>query len=78
MHAWNNDWMQPPQELLDKCYEILIPDPTTPTSTIKKWAIEHCQSFVYMEEVDASSYDIMYAFYFGSEADKIMFALKWK
>jgi hypothetical protein len=49
---------------------------------MKKWAREHCQSFIWAELVDTSdvsyNYDSVSAFYFTTEADKIMFALKWK
>jgi hypothetical protein len=49
---------------------------------MKKWARAHCQSFVWAELVDTSDvsyqYDSVSAFYFSQEADKLMFALKWK
>lgn len=81
MHV-NNIELTPPKELLARCHTVLIPDPKTPPFKMKKWALEHCQSYVWMDEVDvydvSYEFDAIYGFYFGTEADKIMFALKWK
>ena len=74
--------LTPPRTLLDQCYQVLLPDSEEPIWRIKKWALEHCQSFIWAELVDTSdgdyNYDSVSAFYFSEEADKIMFALKWK
>jgi hypothetical protein len=74
--------LTPPRALLDQCYQVLLPDSEEPIWLIKKWARAHCQSFVWAELIDISDasydYDSVSAFYFGKEADKIMFALKWK
>jgi hypothetical protein len=74
--------LTPPRTLLDQCYQVLLPDSEEPIWRIKKWALEHCQSFIWAELVDTSdgdyNYDSVSAFYFSKEADKIMFALKWK
>ena len=81
MHV-NNYNLTPPQELLDQCHQVLLPDSEEPIRHIKKWARAHCQSFVWAELVDTSDvsydYDSVSAFYFTEESDKIMFALKWK
>ena len=81
MHVNNYD-LTPPRELLDQCYQVLLSDPAEPMWQMKKWARTHCQSFVWAELVDTSdvdyNYDSISAFYFSKEADKIMFALKWK
>jgi hypothetical protein len=81
MHVNNYD-LTPPRELLDQCYQVLLPDSEEPIWRIKKWAQAHCQSFIWAELVDTSdsdyNYDSVSAFYFSKEADKIMFALKWK
>jgi hypothetical protein len=81
MHVNHYD-LTPPRELLDQCYQVLLSDPTEPMWQMKKWARTHCQSFVWAELVDTSdvdyNYDSISAFYFSKEADKIMFALKWK
>jgi hypothetical protein len=81
MHVNNVD-LTPPQELLDQCYQVFLSDPAEPMWRMKKWARTHCQSFVWAELVDTSdvdyNYDSVSAFYFTSEADKILFALKWK
>jgi hypothetical protein len=81
MHVNNYD-LTPPRELLDQCYQVYLPDSEEPIWRIKKWARAHCQSFIWAELVDTSdgdyNYDSVSAFYFSKEADKIMFALKWK
>ena len=74
--------LTPPRSLLDQCHQVLLPDTEESMWRIKKWAQTHCQSFVWSELVDTSdvgyNYDSISAFYFSEEADKIMFALKWK
>jgi hypothetical protein len=81
MHVNNYD-LTPPRELLDQCHRVFLSDPEEPMWRMKKWAREHCQSFVWAELVDTSDvsyqYDSVSAFYFSQEADKLMFALKWK
>jgi hypothetical protein len=81
MHVNNYD-LTPPRELLNQCYQVLLSDPVEPMWQMKKWAQTHCQSFIWAELVDTSdgdyNYDSVSAFYFSEEADKIMFALKWK
>ena len=81
MHVNNYD-LTPPQELLDQCHQVLLPDSEEPIWRIKKWARTHCQSFVWTELIDVSDHSYIHdeiaAFYFIDEADKIMFALKWK
>lgn len=72
---------EPPRDLLDQCYQVLILDPVRPWE-MKQWAREHCQSYIWMEEVDVSdvSYraDIICCFYFGKEQDKMLFTIKYK
>jgi len=81
MHV-NNYNLTPPRALLEQCHQVILSDPTEPMWRMKKWARTHCQSFVWAELVDTSDvsydYDSVSAFYFIEEADKIMFALKWK
>jgi hypothetical protein len=83
MHVNNVD-LTPPRELLDQCHQVLINDENTDGAPwkMKRWASQHCQSFVWMEEQDVSdvspNWDYIYAFYFYEEKDKILFALKWK
>ena len=80
----NNIDLTPPQELLDKCIRVLITDEKMldPPHKMKRWALEHCQSFVWMEETDVSDnsirWDYIYAFYFYEEKDALMFQLKYK
>ena len=83
MHVNNVD-LTPPRELLDKCCQVLIDDEqlAEPPWKMKRWASQHCQSFVWMEEQDVSdvspNWDYIYAFYFYEEKDALMFQLKYK
>jgi hypothetical protein len=74
--------LSPPRNLLDACFSVQVSDSDIPMWKMKKWARDQCQSFVWAELVDTSdvsyNYDSVSAFYFTTEADKIMFALKWK
>ena len=74
--------LTPPRDLLDAYFVVHLADPPVPMWKMKKWAREQCQSFIWAELVDTSDvsydYDSVVAFYFSTEADKIMFALKWK
>jgi hypothetical protein len=49
---------------------------------MKRWAREHCKSYVWAELVDTTDvsydYDSVCAFYFGDEQDHLMFTLKYK
>jgi hypothetical protein len=75
------NWEGPPKELLDKCFQVLIGDPVKPWE-LKRWAIKHCKSYIWMEEVDTSDvsgqFDIVCSFYFLDDKDALMFRLKWK
>lgn len=81
MHI-SNFTIEPPAELLAKCYQVLIPDHREPLWKMKRWARRHCQSFVWMELIDTTdvsySYDSVTAFYFSEERDQLMFMLKYK
>ena len=72
----------PPRDLLDQCYQVLLPDPPEPMWRMKRWAREHCKSYVWAELVDTTDvsydYDSVCAFYFSDEQDKLMFTLKYK
>jgi hypothetical protein len=71
----------PPRNLLDACFVVHLSDPTIPMWKMKRWARDHCKSYVWSELVDTSdvsyAYDSICAFYFGDEQDKLMFALKY-
>lgn len=74
----------PTREQLDQCIQVLINDEKMiePPHKMKRWAMKHCQSYVWMEEVDVSDtsprWDYLYAFYFLEEKDALMFQLKYK
>jgi hypothetical protein len=78
MHVNNVD-LTPSQELLDQCHRVLINDEqmVEPPWKMKKWALQHCQSYVWMEEQDVSDvslrWDYIYAFYFYEEKDALCF-----
>jgi hypothetical protein len=82
MHINNHD-LTPPQELLDCCHRVLISDDKLSDRpwAMKKWALQHCQSYVWFEEQDVSDvslqWDYIYAFYFYEEKDALMFRLKY-
>jgi len=88
MYDWENGLPDPPDELLDRCHQILLNDGdiekkhgTTPWA-IKRWALMNCKSFVWMNEQDVSDvsyqWDYIYAFYFGEDKDANWFQLRWK
>jgi len=71
---------EPPQELLDQCRLIVLKDPQR-IKDIKYWTIEHCHSFLWMEEVDVSDvdplHDVCYGFYFWDDKDVLIFKMKY-
>jgi len=81
----NNTNISPPQELLDKCQQVLIADPRERLGAkpreIKKWAQTYCRSFVWFELMDVSDvsplYDVVCAYYFSDPRDVTMFTLRW-
>jgi hypothetical protein len=86
MHSWNEDafdQFKPPPEVLAKCQQVLIADPTVPPYKMKKWCWEHELSFVWFDLVDTtdvsgSPYDEVAAFYFIESKDAVTFTLKFK
>ena len=89
MYVWSEDYKKlvPPQEILDKCHQVIITDVDAggqgePFWKIKKWALAHCHSFVWMDVSDVSDvsyqWDELACYYFGDERDALMFKLKYK
>ena len=89
MYVWSEDYKKfvPPREILDKCHQVIITDVDAggmgePFWKIKKWALAHCQSFVWMDVSDVSDvsyqWDELACYYFGEERDALMFKLKYK
>ena len=89
MYNWDEEYKKlvPPQEILDKCHQVIITDVDAggqgePFWKIKKWARTHCHSFVWMEVSDVSDvnlhWDELACYYFGDERDALMFKLKYK
>jgi len=74
---WEKAIPKPPQDVLDGCQKVTMFGLRKPHEK-KRWAVQHCKSFVYMDTGYWSGDDGVYTFYFGDEADKLMFLLKWK
>jgi hypothetical protein len=71
-----------PQEVLDQCYSVVLCDnDMIKPHKMRKWARRHCQSYLWMEELDISDfspeYDYSFTFYFIKEEDQLMFYLKY-
>lgn len=71
-----------PKEVLDQCYSVVLyDDDIVKPYQIRKWARQHCQSYLWMEELDISDFspthDYSFTFYFTEEADQLMFRLKY-
>lgn len=89
MYVYSDEWkkFKPPDDVLNKCYTILITDTEAdcagmPFWKIKKWCLEHTESFVWMDVTDVSDasyhWDEIAAYYFLKESDKMLVALKFK
>ena len=89
MYIWDEEYKKlvPPQEVLDKCHQVLITDVDCeqagePFWKIKKWCLAHCQSYIWFDVTDVSDvgyqWDEIAAFYFHDERDALMFKLKYK
>jgi hypothetical protein len=80
----NNTNLTPPQKLLDQCHQVLITDDKMSERPweMKRWALQHCQSYVWFEEQDVSDvstqWDYIFVYYFIEEQDALMFQLKYK
>ena len=72
---WEKSIPKPPKVLLEQCYTVRS---TSPKPHLKKrWALAHCDSYVWMDVEFGGIEGDTYVFYFSKEADKIMFALKY-
>ena len=78
---------RPKNEVLEHCYQSHLSDMAVRKSKldsdkIKKWAQEHCESFIWMDEdevMDVSTqFDYIYTFYFTKAEDQTLFELKFK
>lgn len=87
MIDFDPDKFDPPQEILNRCYEVLLSDEKIKNHgvrpvDIKRWALKNCKTFVFMHEQDVSDvsyqFDYVYGFYFGDEKDVNWFKLKWE
>ena len=89
MYVYSDEWkkFKPPDDVLHQCYQILITDVEAeragmPFWKIKKWCLEHTESFVWMDVTDVSDssyqWDEIAAYYFYKESDKTLVALKFK
>lgn len=73
----------PPQAVLAKCVQVLVVDDKLKARPvdIKRWCLENCKTFVWMNEQDVSDvslqWDYIYCFYFGEQEDANWFSLRW-
>lgn len=73
----------PPRDVLDMCVQVLVADEKLKARPvdIKRWCLENCKTFVWMDETDVSDvspqWDYIYAFYFGEQEDANWFSLRW-
>jgi hypothetical protein len=73
----------PPQQVLDKCHQVLITDPVVKMWEMKRWCRTQELSLIWSEsvgteDVSGSPYDEIAAFYFIDAQDATMFSLKFK
>lgn len=71
-----------PEEVLNQCYTVVLYDSNVEKPhEIRAWARQNCQSFICAESTDISDFslehDYAVTFYFGKEADQLMFRLKY-
>lgn len=82
MYVNNHTLPTPPQDALDRCYQVLLADPKTPMWQMKKWCREQDLSLMWSELLDTSDasyvHDYIAAFWFIDEPDATMFSLKFK
>jgi hypothetical protein len=71
---WEKSVPKPPKELLDQCHKVNYRGPKPHLK--KRWALAHCDSYVWMDVEFGGIDGDTYIFHFTKEADKIMFALK--
>ena len=88
MHNRESEQLSPPEQLLNRCQQVLLTDNDiekkhgTTTWAVKCWAQKNCKSFIWMHEQDVTDvsyqWDYIYAFYFHEEKDANWFQLRWK
>jgi hypothetical protein len=78
----NNVDLTPPQDVLDRCHQVIIGDPAFVMWKMKRWCRENNLSLVWSELVEtsdvSSQFDECAAFYFIDPADATAFTLKFK
>jgi len=89
MYIYSDEWkkLKPPDDVLERCHQVLITDNDANTAgepfwKIKKWCLANCQSYIWFEVTDVSDvgyqWDEIAAYYFYDEKDVLMFSLKYK
>lgn len=83
MYELDPEELRPPPSILLKCASVIVADDQlkgTPVD-IKRWCLENCPSFVWMNEADVSDvslqWDYVYGFYFLEQDDANWFSLRW-
>lgn len=83
MYVNNYTLPTPPQELLDRCYQVDFDGEGRFMSKMRRWCYDHTESFVWADRIDMSDLsswtgpDDYCKFYFYKEADATLFSLKW-
>jgi hypothetical protein len=79
-----NNWTlpRPPDDVLDRCHQVVIGDPAFRMWQMKRYCREQNLSLVWSELVETSDVSVFFdeasAFYFIDPADATLFRLKFK
>ena len=82
MHINNWTLPRPPDEVLERCHQVLIGDPAFRMWQMKQYCRDNNLSLVWSELVETTDvsvyFDEVSAFYFIDPADATLFRLKFK
>jgi len=82
MHTNNWTLPRPPDDVLERCHQVLIGDPAFRMWQMKRYCREQNLSLVWSELVETTDvsvyFDEVSAFYFIDPADATLFTLKFK
>jgi hypothetical protein len=82
MHINNWTLPRPPDDVLERCHQVLIGDPAFRMWQMKRYCRDNNLSLVWSELVETTDvsvyFDEVSAFYFIDPADATLFTLKFK
>jgi len=82
MHINNWTLPKPPDDVLERCHQVMIGDPSVRMWQMKQYCRDNNLSLVWSELVDTSDvsvyFDEVSAFYFIDPADATLFRLRFK